>query len=260
VELWSIPVVVAVGVASGFLNVVAGGGSLLAMPLMIFLGMPPAVANGTTRIALLAQNVTAVGAFKQRGFSDFRLSLTLGLCALPGAVVGALMAVQIDPLWFKRLLAVVMVVVLGLVLRRPKRAGPEDALDDGTREAPTPAPPSRGRLVAAHLAMVATGVYGGFIQAGVGFILMALLHRLLRLDLVRVNMHKVFIVGIYTIATIVVFLGKDRIEWGAGALLALGHVAGGWLGTHVQITGGERVIQVVFALAVVATIVGLLLS
>lgn len=252
-ELWIIPVVVAVGVASGFLNVVAGGGSLFSMPLMIFLGMPPAVANGTTRIALLAQNVTAVGAFKQKGFSDFRLSLTLGLCALPGAVFGSLMAVEIDPVWFKRLLAGVMVVVLVLVLRRKKRTNPEDPRE-------TPAPPSRGRLVAAHLAMVLAGIYGGFIQAGVGFILMALLHRLLRLDLVRVNMHKVFIVGIYTIASIVVFLGRDRIDWAAGGLLALGHMGGGWLGTHVQITGGERVIQAVFAVAAIATIVGLLLT
>jgi uncharacterized protein len=255
VALWTFPVIVAVGVASGFLNVVAGGGSLLAMPLMIFLGMPPTIANGTTRVALLAQNATAVGAFKQKGFSDFRLSLTLGLCALPGAVVGAFMAVQIDPLWFKRLLAGVMVIVLALVLRRSKRAAPAGSPDDAK-----PEPPSRGRLVAAHLAMVLTGVYGGFIQAGVGFILMALLQRLLRLDLVRVNMHKVFIVGIYTIASIVVFLGRDRIDWAAGGLLALGHVGGGWLGTHVQISGGERVIRVVFAIAVVATIVGLLLS
>lgn len=254
-ELWTIPIVVAVGVASGFMNVVAGGGSLFSMPLMIFLGMPPAVANGTTRIALLAQNVTAVSAFRQKGFSDFRLSLTLGLCSLPGAVVGSLLAVEIDPLWFKRLLAGVMVVVLAIVLRRPRRAA-----DGEEPEGREPGPPSRGRLVAAHLAMVVAGVYGGFIQAGVGFILMALLQRLLRLDLVRVNMHKVFVVGIYTIASIIVFFGRDRIDWAAGALLALGHVGGGWLGTHVQISGGERVIRAVFAVAVVATVVGLLIS
>jgi hypothetical protein len=258
VELWTIPVIVVVGVASGFLNVVAGGGSLLAMPLMIFLGMPPAVANGTTRIALLAQNVTAVGTFWQRGFSDFRLSVTLALCALPGAVVGSLLAVQVDPLWFKRLLAAVMVVVLVIMLRRPSR--PPDETSPPALEPNAAQRPTTGRLVAAHLAMIATGFYGGFIQAGVGFILMAVLHRLLRLDLVRVNMHKVFIVGIYTIASIVVFLGRDRIDWAAGGLLALGHVGGGWLGTHVQITGGERVIQAVFAVAVIATIVGLLLS
>ena len=63
--------------AAGFLNVMAGGGSLLTMPLMIFMGMSPAMANGTNRVALVAQNVTAIGEFKRRGFSDFRLSLTL---------------------------------------------------------------------------------------------------------------------------------------------------------------------------------------
>ena len=108
--------------------------------------------------------------------------------------------------------------------------------------------------------MVFAGVYGGFIQAGVGFILMALLHRLLRLDLVRVNMHKVFVVGIYTVASIIVFLGRDKLDWAAGGLLALGHVAGGWLGAHVQISRGEKVIRVVFAIAIIATIVGLVLA
>ena len=237
-ELWQYGLLSAVGVVAGFLNVMAGGGSLITMPLMIFMGLSPASANGTNRVALVAQNLSAIASFRKKGFSDFRLSLTLALCTLPGAALGAWAAVAIDPAWFKRILAVVMVGALVEVLRPKAKA----------------VKPGEGtvRRLPAYLGMVAVGFYGGFIQAGVGFILMALLHGLLRLDLVRVNMHKVFIVGVYMVPSLAVFALSGDVRWLAGLLLAVGNAAGGWLGAHASVKGGERVIKVVFALAVVA--------
>jgi uncharacterized membrane protein YfcA len=235
------------GLLTGVLNVLAGGGSLLTLPFMIFMGMSPAVANGTNRIALLGQNVSAVASFRKKGLSDFKLSLTLGLCTLPGAVLGALTAAGISPIWFKRLLALVMVGVLVEVLR-PKRRGGE------AREE------RRARPLLAHAAMVGVGFYGGFVQAGVGFILMALLQGLLGLDLVRVNMHKVFIIGLYMIPSLAVFAFLGDVRWVAGLVLASGNAAGAWLGATVSVRGGERVIKFAFALAVLATAVKLLLG
>ncbi|RMD88102.1 MAG: sulfite exporter TauE/SafE family protein, partial [Alphaproteobacteria bacterium] len=84
-ESWHIPVLMLVGIATGWLNVVAGGGSLLSVPAMLFLGLPGPVANGTNRIAILMQNITAVTTFRRRGFSDFRLSLSLSVAAIVGA-------------------------------------------------------------------------------------------------------------------------------------------------------------------------------
>ena len=235
---------VAVGVVAGFLNVMAGGGSLLTMPAMIFMGMSPATANGTNRIALLAQNITSVSEFRRSGLADFRLSLTLGLCTLPGAVLGAVAAVRIDPLWFKRLLAVVMIGVLVLTLKNRK---------PGTGEGAT-----HPRW--AHLGMVGVGFYGGFIQAGVGFIFMALVRGLLHLDLVRTNMHKVFVIGMYMVPSLLVFVATGNVRWLAGAALAVGNSLGGWIGTRVQITRGEGVVRVVFAAAVVAMAIKLLIG
>ena len=91
------------GFASGFLNVVAGGGSTLSVPVMIFMGLPAPIANGTNRIAILAQNITAVVTFFRRGYSDFKLSLSLAICAIPGAVVGALVGVEFEGIWFNRM-------------------------------------------------------------------------------------------------------------------------------------------------------------
>jgi uncharacterized membrane protein YfcA len=242
-ELWQYALLAAVGGIAGFLNVMAGGGSLLTMPAMIFLGMPPALANGTNRVALFLQNAAAVAEFRREGQSDFKRSISLALCTIPGAVAGAIAAVRIDPLWFKRLLAVVMVAVLILVLRKRKKGAPREEGDAAER----PAHP-----FLAHLGMVAVGFYGGFIQAGVGFILMAILQGLLRLDLVRVNMHKVFIVGLYMLPSLLVFALLDQVFWLAGLALGLGTGLGGFFATRLQIKRGEGVIRIVFALAVVA--------
>jgi len=216
------------------------------MPVLIFLGLEPAAANGTNRVAILIQNITAVSSFRQKGLSDFRLSLSLALCTIPGAVIGALAAIAIDPLLFKRILAGVLVAALILILVRRSP-------DEGAAAAAT-------HPIWAHLAAVGIGFYGGFIQAGVGFLLMPLLHRLLALDLVRVNMHKVFIIGVYMIPSLLVFAVRGQVWWIAGLALAVGNAIGGWIGTHVTVSRGERAIRVVFTVAVAAMAVKLFLG
>lgn len=300
---WQLGLLALVGIVAGFLNVLAGGGSLLTLPAMIFLGLPPATANGTNRIAILAQNGAAVAGFRRHGFSDFPLSLRLSAFGAPGAVAGAVVAVRLDPAWFQRLLAVIMIGVLATILwpkRRPAGSGAPAGRDgtggsggsarsgapdgsggpagsggstgsagssgeSGARQPAVAATrggsrPGTARTAWAYAAMVGAGFYVGFIQAGVGFILMAVLHSLLRLDLVRVNMHKVFIVGLFTLPAFVVFIAEGQIEWTAGVLLAAGNAFGGWIGSRVAVERGERVIRLVFGVTVLATAVKLLLG
>lgn len=243
---WQYILLFVVGLGAGVLNVLAGGGSFVTMPVMIFLGMSPAMANGTNRIALLAQNVTAVSEFHRRGFSDFRLSLGLATCAIPGAVIGAIAAVHFDPLWFKRILALFMILLLPLVFRGRQLQGSRSA---------TP----RGKALA-HLGTFGLGFYGGFLQAGTGPLLIFLLFATLGIDLVRVNMHKVFIIGLYTIPALLVFVLNQQVDWAAGCLLGLGTAAGATVGTKMAVTGGERLIRGFVVLAVVAMAVRLSLS
>lgn len=237
-EPWYLPLLTVVGVAAGFINVMAAGGSLISMPVLIFLGLEPAMANGTNRVAILVQNITAVSGFRAKGYSDARLSLGLTLCTIPGAIAGALAAVAIDPVVFKRILGVVLVMAVLLILRRsPPTAIPGEG---------------RRRPLLAYLAMAGAGFYGGFLQGGVGFLIMPILYVLLRLDLVRVNMHKVFIIGGYTIPALLVFAAQGKVWWLGGLALAIGNAAGAWIGTHVTVTHGERAIRAVFTLAVIA--------
>jgi uncharacterized membrane protein YfcA len=237
-EVWHFPLLAVIGVAVGFLNVMAGGGSLISMPILIFLGLEPAVANGTNRIAILIQNITAVSSFRSHGHSEVRQSLGLALCTLPGAVAGAFAAVAVDPVLFERILGAVLIAAVILILRR---SAPGDRNEGKT-----------GRPVVAHLAMVGVGFWGGFLQAGVGFLIMPILYQLLRLDLLRVNMHKVFIVGIYTIPALVVFAVQGKVWWLGGLALAMGNAAGAWIATRVTIIHGERAVRGVFIVAVIA--------
>ncbi len=88
-ELWQLLLLATVGVVSGWVNVLAGGGSVLTLPVMILMGIPGPLANGTNRIGILVQNLAACSTFLTRGYADWRLGLGLALSSLPGAIMGA---------------------------------------------------------------------------------------------------------------------------------------------------------------------------
>jgi len=91
-----------IGIIAGFTNVMAGGGSTLTLPALILLGMDSALANGTNRIAIVVQNAFALWSFRQQDVHQFRRSLELALFTLPGAILGALLAVKISDIWFQQ--------------------------------------------------------------------------------------------------------------------------------------------------------------
>lgn len=230
--LWELGILSFVGVIAGWLNVMAGGGSLLTIPIMIFMGIPGAVANGTNRIAILAQNISATLSFFKQGFSELKLGLSLSLAAIPGAIIGALTGVKLDGPIFEKILAVVMIIMMFLMMPNQKSS---------TRLASVS--PSQKRLLWGHICMFGVGLWGGFIQVGVGFIIMPVLNRVMGLDLVRVNVLKVFIVLCYTLVALAIFASNVKILWIAGLALALGNAIGGWLGAHWTVKSGDKLIR-----------------
>ncbi len=236
----------AVGLVAGVLNVLAGGGSLLTLPVLLFLGLPAAVANGTNRVAILAQNVVSVGGFRQRGLLPGRLALLCTAPALAGGALGARLAVGVDDLVFRRVLAGVMLGVCVVMIVDPARR----LRFDPARLGPV-------RTAALVLSFFVVGVYGGFIQAGVGFLIITalLVHGL---DLVRINAVKVFVVGAFTVAALAVFVAHGQVDWRLGAALAAGNAVGGWLGTRLAIAKGHDWIRRLLLLVVAAFAVRLL--
>ena len=99
------------GIIAGFINTVAGGGSLLTLPILIFMGLPSNIANGTNRIAIFMQNIFSISGYKSRGVSDFKYSSWLSISALIGAIIGAKIAVDIDEDLFNKILALVLSLI-----------------------------------------------------------------------------------------------------------------------------------------------------
>lgn len=225
-----------VGAVAGFINVNAGGGSSLTLPTLIFLGLDAAVANGTNRIGLILQNIFAVSSFRKNRVYKFKTSIFLAVFTLPGAIVGALIATQVSNILFQRILGgVLILIVFSMIFFRSYK---KNALES-----------TRSWFI--YPALFCIGFYGGFLQVGVGFLFMAALYHLLRVNLVFVNMHKVFIILIYTIPALAVFSLTGNVNWQFGLVLAAGNALGGWWGAHAAVKGGEKVIRIVLAVAII---------
>ncbi len=252
-EIWHIPVVFTIGILAGFMNTLAGGGSLLTLPILIFMGLPTAVANGTNRIAIIAQCLSAVAGFKRKGVSNFKLSLLFSIPGVLGAIIGAQIAIDISDALFKRVLAIIMLLVLGLILWNPAKrlhVNRQTSRDN-------PISLGRNQLIATMIVLFFIGIYGGFIQVGVGFIIIAALTSITGFNLVVTNSHKVFIAGIYTIFALIVFAFNGKVCWTIGLCLAAGMGLGGWIGSHWAVAKGERWIRLVLTICVVAMVIKL---
>jgi uncharacterized membrane protein YfcA len=219
------------GIIAGLMNVMAGGGSALTLPVLIFMGLDGALANGTNRIAIFVQSIFAVGSFRQQKMHQFRESFKMAVWTLPGGVLGAILAIKISDAWFQRILALVLVwVIISMIISPGNRRNNRDS-------------PATGRKWLVYPAMFGIGFYGGFIQVGVGFIIMAALFHLLRSTLVRVNMHKVFIVLIYTIPALGIFIWSGNVDWMLGLSLAAGNSLGGWWAARLSVKKGDKIIR-----------------
>ncbi len=218
------------------MNVTAGGGSTLGLPTLIFLGLDPSVANGTNRISIIIQNIGAISSFRRRGVESMKESLRLSLWAIPGAIIGTLFAVQISDEWFQIAIGIVNLATIVTIFLPQSQLSPEEA-----------ASPARKLLVKISLFFV--GIYGGFIQLSVGFLLMAVLYRLSHMNLVRVNLHKVTIALVYNIPALLIFALSDNIRLIPGLVLGLGSATGGWWSAKFQVKKGEGFIKAVLAAA-----------
>jgi uncharacterized membrane protein YfcA len=231
-EWYIYPAVIAAGFGGGFINTLAGSGSLITLPLLIFIGLPANVANGTNRAGVLLQTLTAVGSFRRRQVLDLRGGLMLAVPAIAGAIIGAQIAVNLDEQMMRRIICALMVVMLIVILIRPKRwlEGRPEAIQQR---------PGWIQIVIFFL----IGIYGGFIQAGVGIFLLAGLVLGVGYDLVRANAVKVLIVLCFTLFALVVFVLNGQVWWGIGLLLAIGNAGGGWVAAHMAVERGAVFIR-----------------
>ncbi len=240
-----IPFIIMTGFIAAFLNTVGGGGSLFSVPILTFFGLPITMANATNRVALLVQNLFAVGGFRSKKVAlPWPYSLYLGLSTLTGGVIGSYMASRINDDLFSRIFAIVMIIAIVPIVASPKKSAGTERLN------------FRSRIIGTFCFFF-IGLYGGFVQAGVGFLVIAVLNVVNNLNLVTSNYVKVFSALVYTTASVIVFALEDKIDWAAGGILAVGMAWGGWFASRWSVDKGEVWIKRVMIVSIIAMAVKL---
>lgn len=233
--------IIVVGFCAAFLNTVGGGGSLFTVPILTFLGMPITLANATSRVAILSQNIFAVFGFASKKVElPIKYSFWLCLTSLVGGFIGSKLASQIDDKIFQRLFVVVMLISLALVIFDPFKSKNQEEKMSPQRQA-------IGAFVFFFI-----GIYGGFVQAGIGFLVIGTLSVVNKMNLVKINYLKVFVAILYTSISVIVFAYEGKIVWSTGFVLAVGHALGGWYASRWSVKAGEVWIKRIMIASVLA--------
>jgi uncharacterized membrane protein YfcA len=234
--------IVAAGLFAGFVNTLAGSGSLITLPLLMFLGLPANIANGTNRIGVLVQSTVSSWSFRKQQLFKVRESLWMAGPAILGSFIGSLVAVRINERIMEIVIGGLLVFMFFVILYKPEEWVREHA-----------APVSNRRRWWVSVMFFFIGIYGGFIQAGVGFFLLAALVLGAGLGLTRANAHKVLIVAGLTCVALVVFIISGQVNYMYGIILAAGQGLGGWLASKVAVSWGPRVVRIILLVAVMAS-------
>lgn len=234
-----------VGIAAGFVNTLAGGGSLLTLPVLMLAGLPPHVANASNRVGVLLQCIAGTAFFDRAGRLDRSMALSVSAPILLGAVGGAATAAYLPGDVLKPVLLGAMVAIACLMLLRPAVLVPQ----------PGEAVRTLVETPVAYPTLLVVGFYGGFAQAGVGILLLAAFGGLLRMDLVRSNAMKLLVNTGLTAIALLIFLVAGQVHWRPGLALALGMVLGARLAVTFAIqTGHENLRRFVLVVAIAACI------
>lgn len=232
----------AAGLFTGVINTLAGGGSLITLPLFIFMGLPAAEANASNRIGVFLSSIVAVGGFKSKGISVYPYSIWVSVSALIGCIIGAYFAVDIENRIFNRILAIVMIVVITLTVLKPYLA----------KRKITESFTTKNKTLSIILFFF-LGIYGGFIQAGVGLLMIATLTGIHGLGMAKTNSIKAFVITCYTLIALVIFWWEDQIRWDYGLTLAAGNAAGGWVASRWSVGKDDKWIRLIM----IVTVLGL---
>lgn len=230
------------GVFVGFINTLAGGGTIISLSLFMFMGLPADIANGTNRIAVILQNLTSTASFKKQKLLDTRKAVVLMIPTVIGAVIGAELSVSIDEETFRKALGLVMIMMVYFMVVKP------DKWINGQKVLQEKKVTWQQIIIFFFI-----GIYGGFIQVGVGYFLLAGIVLGAGYDLIRANAIKGFIVMIYTIFALVVFVLNDKVHWQYGLIHSIGNVTGAFIASRYALTWGAGFIRWFIIILIIIT-------
>ncbi len=241
-EWWEAVLLVVGGLAAGTVNAVAGGGSMLTVPLLVLAGVPGNSANGSNRLGILTGNAASALQFRRLGVEGLKHAAVVLVPALLGSLVGSLGISRLTDDTFETVFGLLMIPLILLTINKPKARSDGEAWSRRTTT----------------VVFFCVGIYGGAVQAGVGLVMLAALSRA-GFDLVTANSIKVLVNLAVTFVALPVFIAQGQIEWVPALLLASGLTAGGWIGARLGVDKGEewiRRVMIAAALALALNLIG----
>ncbi len=220
----------------------------MTVPLLMFMGLPAAVANGTNRIALIFQSSAATENFRRKGYFDFKFGLLAALPAAAGAVIGSSLAVRCPDELFKKIFTFVIIIFLFTTMIKRKNKQESNEIEIF----------SRGKKAVIAAVFFCVGVYGGFVQGGIGFVIIAALSSLTGFSLVKINSVKVFVIAVYLVPAIAIFAMNGKVDWLTGFVLAAGNSVGAVIGSSAAVKKGDLFIKKILFAALAAIAIKLL--
>jgi len=246
VELWQIPVLIAGGFLCGIINALAGGGSFVTLPLLILIGLPPQIANATNRVAIALQCAAGTTTYHRHKVMLWSHLPRIAIPTVLGSLLGAYLAAHVDETIFRRIAAVLFVLMIGTVFIDAKRWAKENAI---------------GHIKLIYLPIYfLMGIYGGFLQAGLGTLLISSFVLLGGYDVVHGNALKFALAFCFTTAALLVFSGMGQVQWIPGLALAVGTITGGIVGARLVIARGAKWVRIVVVASAIGAIIKLLTS
>ena len=230
------------GVMVGFINTLAGGGSIVSLSVLMMLGLPAPIANATNRVAITIQTFTATASFRQQKVLPLRKAIRLAIPAAIGAILGAWFAVDLNEEVFEKAIGVVMLIMLLFILFNPNKYiyGRKQIIE-------------KPLTWKTYLLFFAIGIYGGFLHMGVGYFLLGGIVIGAGYDLVKANAIKVFIVLAYVPFSLLVFIIYDQVDWMYGLVLAVGNVVGAFVASRLAVSRGVDFVKWVIVVVILLT-------
>ncbi|MFT7186206.1 MAG: putative membrane protein YfcA [Pseudohongiellaceae bacterium] len=224
-SLFYICILITTGFLAGVINTMAGGGSNLTIPALMVLGLPADIANATNRVSVLLQSLTAAKGFKKHGKLEIPDMKMIIITTLVGGVAGAILASYLPNEYLKPTILIAMIGMAAVILFKPSVISPHEGTVPNT---------VLGSKKSIPMLLLA-GFYGGFVQAGVGFILIAAIAGSLRYDLVRANALKIVCTAAFTFFALILFAFRNQIMWAPGLTLAIGSMLGAHLAVKITL-------------------------
>lgn len=239
-------VLIAAGFLVGIINTLAGGGTVISFSVLMLMGLPAPIANGTNRIAIALQTFTATASFRKQKVLDLKRGTYLSIPTMVGSVVGAWVAIDLNEAMFEKALAVVMLFMLVFMFYQPEKwlTGQPELKKKGVNFL---------QIILFFL----IGVYGGFVHVGVGYFLLAALVVNAGYNLVEANAVKVLNVLLYTLMALAVFIFEDQINYSYGFTMAIGNVAGALVASRISVKRGAGFVRWVVVFIILITSVHL---